>query len=104
MITCHIRYVIDADKAAEFEEYAKMWIDFIPRFGGVHHGYFLPSEGESDIALCLFSFPSFADYERYRKNAAADPDVQKALAFAKKTGCFTRHERSFFRPVLPKVK
>jgi len=101
MITCHIRYVIDADKAAEFEEYARMWLALVPRFGGTHHGYFLPSEGESDIALATFSFPSFAEYERYRQNAGKDPDVQKAMAFAKATRCFIRYERSFFRPVLP---
>lgn len=101
MITCHVRYVIDADKAAEFEEYAAMWLDLVPRFGGVHHGYFLPSEGRSDIALAIFSFPTFAAYEQYRKDAAADPGVQKAIAFAKQTGCFVRCERTFFRPLLP---
>jgi hypothetical protein len=47
-------------------------------------GYFLPSEGASDIALPIFSFPSLAACEQYRKDAAADPDVQKAVAFAKK--------------------
>jgi len=101
MISCYIRYVIDSDKIAEFEEYCRMWLDLLPRFGGIHHGYFLPSEGESDIALSIFSFPSLAAYEQYRKAAAADPDVQKAVAFAKQTRCFRRYERSFFRPVLP---
>ena len=101
MISCHIRYVVDAEKIAEFEQYCRMWLELLPRFGGVHHGYFLPSEGESDIALSIFSFPSFAAYEQYRKDAAADPDVQKAVALAKETRCFRRYERSFFRPVLP---
>jgi hypothetical protein len=101
MISCNIRYVIDADKIAEFEEYCGMWLDLLPRFGGIHHGYFLPSEGESDVALSIFSFPSFAAYEQYRKAAAVDPDVQRAVAFAKQTRCFRRYERSFFRPVLP---
>ncbi len=102
MITCHVRYVIDASKSAEFEEYAAMWLELVPRFGGVHHGYFLPSEGESDIALAIFSFPSFAAYEQYRKDAAADPEVKRAMAFAEKTRCFIRYERTFFRPLLPK--
>jgi hypothetical protein len=101
MVTCYIRYVIDAEKIAEFEAYSRMWLELLPRFGGIHHGYFLPSEGASDIALSLFSFPSLADYERYRKDAAADPDVKKAVAFAKETRCFRRYERSFFRPLLP---
>jgi hypothetical protein len=101
MITCHIRYVIDANKLVEFEQYCRMWLDLLPRFGGVHHGYFLPSEGASDIALSIFSFPTLAAYEQYRQAAAADPDVQKAIAFATRTQCFRRYERSFFRPVLP---
>ena len=51
----------------------------------------------------MFSFPSLAAYEQYRKDAAVDPDVQKAIAFAKETRCFLRYERSFFRPLLPKT-
>ena len=99
MITCHVRYVVDQDKLPEFETYARMWLELVPRFGGTHHGYFLPSEGESDVALALFSFPSFAAYEDYRQRAAGDPEVAKAIAYAKETRCFLRHERTFFRPV-----
>src|SRR4051812_8542671 len=75
MITCYLRYEVRPDKLADFEAYGAMWIDLMPRFGGVHHGYFLPSEGASDIALAMFSFPSLAAYEQYRKDAAIDPDV-----------------------------
>ena len=45
-------------------------LTLVPRFGGIHHGYFLPSEGASDVALAMFSFPSLAAYEQYRKDAA----------------------------------
>jgi hypothetical protein len=103
MITCYLRYEVDPEKLADFEAYGAMWLDLMPRFGGIHHGYFLPSEGESDVALAMFSFPSLAAYEQYRKDAGADPDVQKAVAFAKETRCFIRYERSFFRPLLPKT-
>jgi hypothetical protein len=103
MITCYLRYEVNPDKLADFEAYGAMWLDLMPRFGGIHHGYFLPSEGESDVALAMFSFPSLAAYEQYRKDAGADPDVQKAVAFAKETRCFKRYERSFFRPLLPKA-
>jgi hypothetical protein len=103
MVTCYLRYEADPDKLADFEACGAMWLDLMPRFGGIHHGYFLPSEGKSDIALAMFSFPSLAAYEQYRKDAGADPDVQKAVAFAKKTRCFARYERSFFRPLLPKT-
>ncbi|MEI1246502.1 NIPSNAP family protein [Rhizobium aouanii] len=60
MITCHLRYVIDPYKLAEFEEYARLWIPIVNRMGGTHHGYFLPSEGANNIAVALFSFPSLA--------------------------------------------
>jgi len=85
MITCYLRYEVRPDKLADFEAYGAMWLDLMPRFGGIHHGYFLPSEGESDVALAMFSFPSLAAYEQYRKDADTDPDVQKAIAFAKET-------------------
>jgi NIPSNAP len=103
MITCYLRYQVDPDKLSEFEAYGAMWLDLMPRFGGIHHGYFLPSEGESDVALAMFSFPSLSAYEQYRKDAGADPDVAKAVAFARQTRCFIRYERSFFRPLLPKA-
>lgn len=101
MITCHVRYIVDADKIDAFEQYARMWLELVPRFGGTHHGYFLPSEGASDVALAIFSFPSLAAYAQYRSDAAADPDVARAVAFAAETGCFRRYDRTFFRPVLP---
>lgn len=103
MITCHVRYEIDPGKIADFEKYGEMWLELVPRFGGIHHGYFLPSEGASDVALAIFSFPSFAAYERYRLEAAADPEVQEAMAFAAQTQCFRRYDRTFFRPLLPKA-
>jgi hypothetical protein len=100
MITCFIRYTLDPDKVAEFETYAKMWLELVPRFGGTHHGYFLPGEGASDTALALFSFPNLAEYENYRKASRDDPEVAKALDYAKQTRSFLRYDRSFFRPVL----
>src|SRR5690242_4626798 len=81
-------------KLADFEAYGAMWLDLVPRFGGIHHGYFLPSEGDGDIALAMFSFPSLAACEQYRKDAETDPDVAKTIAYAKETRCFTRYERS----------
>lgn len=103
MVTCYVKYIIDPFKLNEFEQYCKMWLDLVPRFGGVHHGYLLPSEGENDVAFAIFSFDSLAAYEQYRKNAATDPEVQRAVAFANETRCFLRYERSFFRPLFPHV-
>jgi hypothetical protein len=99
MITCYLRYVIDPHKLAEFETYARMWIPLVEKFGGKHHGYFLPHEGASDVALALFSFPSLAAYEGYRAQAASDPDCRTAMAYYEETRCFLSFERSFMRPV-----
>ena len=99
MITCDLRYVIDPARTAEFEHYAKLWIPLVERFGGRHHGYFLPHEGASDIAYALFSFDSLAAYERYREQAATDEDCMAAFRYADKTGCIVSYERSFMRPV-----
>lgn len=99
MITCYLRYVVDPFKLAEFEKYGKMWIPLVEKFGGQHHGYFMPSEGTNNVALALFSFPSLAAYETYRQQAAADPDCQAAMRYYEQTKCFVSYERSFFRPV-----
>ena len=99
MITCHIRYIIDPYKIEEFEEYAKLWIPLVEKYGGKHHGYFLPSEGASDIAYALFSFPSLADYENYRIASANDDECIDAFEFASKTRCIISYSRSFLRPL-----
>jgi uncharacterized protein (DUF1330 family) len=100
MITCHVRYVIDPSLIEQFEAYAKMWTPLVEKFGGRHHGYFLPAEGANNIALALFSFSSLAAYEKYRQESQNDAECQKAFAYAAETRCVLSYERSFFRPVL----
>jgi hypothetical protein len=99
MITCYLRYVIDASKLKEFEHYGKMWIPLVEKFGGKHHGYFLPSEGANNIALAMFTFPSFALYETYREHSFQDDGCKAAFKYARDTQCIVSYERSFFRPV-----
>ncbi|QUM75980.1 NIPSNAP family protein [Moritella sp. 24] len=99
MVTCYLRYVIDASKIKEFEAYAKMWIPLVEKFGGQHNGYFLPSEGANNIALALFTFPSLATYEEYRIKSFDDQACINAFKFAEETSCIVSYERSFFRPV-----
>lgn len=101
MVTCYVHYQLDPAKVAEFEHYAQLWIDLVPRFGGTHHGYFLPHESANDVAIALFSFPSLAAYEEYRTRMAADADCQAAFAYAASTRCIVRYDRTFLRPVLP---
>ena len=100
MITCYLKYTLDPYKLEEFEIYAKMWIPLVNKFGGTHHGYFLPHEGANNIAVALFSFPSLADYEVYRGKIGSDPDCVKAFKHAEDTRCIMSFERSFMRPVL----
>ena len=69
--------------------------------GGTHHGYFLPSEGASDIAYALFSFPSLAEYEVYRARFGVDPDFIEADRIRDESGCVKRFERTFLRPLFP---
>ena len=99
MITCYLRYTIDMHKVADFEEYARWWVPLVERFGGTHHGYFLPHESDSDLAVALFSFDSLAAYEQYRRESMNDPDCQSAYEFAQRTKCIIRYERQFLRPV-----
>ncbi|MEZ8826015.1 NIPSNAP family protein [Vibrio amylolyticus] len=99
MVTCYLRYVLDPTKIGDFEEYAKMWIPLVNKFGGQHNGYFLPSEGANNIALALFTFPSLAAYEAYRTQSFKDADCITAFKFAETTGCILSYERSFFRPI-----
>ena len=101
MVTCFLTYRVDMYKLAEFETYAGLWIPLVERFGGIHHGYFLPHESDSDLAVALFSFPSLAEYEKYRVSSLADPECQAAYAFAKETRCIISYERRFLRQLRP---
>ena len=99
MITCHLRYVLDPNKIKEFELYGTTWIALVRKFGGLHHGYLLPSEGANNIVLASFSFPSLAAYEEYRTKSFDDPECQAAFKYAEETRCILSYERTFFRPV-----
>jgi hypothetical protein len=99
VVTCYLRYVLNPHKLKEFEHYGKLWIPLVEKFGGQHHGYFLPSEGANNIGLALFTFPSLTAYEEYRVKSFEDPECIAAFEYAKETDCIVSYERSFFRPV-----
>ncbi len=101
MITCVVDYVIDPGKIDAFKEFGRRWMDLVTRHGGTHHGYFLPSEGASDRALALFSFPSLAAYEQYRSLFGADPEFVEADRIRDESGCVLRYDRTFMRPLSP---
>jgi len=100
MITCCVRYKIDMYKQPEFRKYAEMWIPLVEKFGGKHHGYFLPKESSSDLAIALFSFDSLAKYEEYRDASADDADCKAAYQHATDTRCIVSYDRDFLEPML----
>ncbi len=100
-VTCVIDYTIDPDQIEAFEAFARRWIELVNQHGGQHHGYFLPSEGASDKALALFTFPTLAAYEQYRTLFGVDPAFVAADHIRDDSGCVVRYERTFMRPLLP---
>jgi len=114
LITCFLRYTIDPDKVADFEYYARVWIRLIEKYGGTHHGYFVPGQdppsaafsfpgigaaGPDNIAVALFSFPDVDTYETYRREVAKDPECLAVASHYEQTNCFTKYERTFMRAV-----
>ena len=99
MITCYLKYIIDPYQLPVFEEYGKRWIKLVNRFGGNHHGYFMPHEGTNNVAYALFSFPSLAEYEIYRKKILEDEECQQAFKLAENSKCILSYERTFLKPV-----
>ena len=117
MFTCCIRYQIDPNKLVEFREYARSWISLINKYGGIHHGYFMPGanldelpnaafsfpglgvEGPPNIAITLFSFASVEAYERYRVVVSDDDLCKSTTARFNDTKCFASYERTFLVPL-----
>lgn len=117
MFTCFIKYIVDPSRLKEFEEYAHAWIALIEKYGGSHHGYFLPgnssddlpnptfsfpgigTDGPENIAVALFSFQNLETYEAYRKNVAEDEECKAITARFKETKCFSSYERNFLKPI-----
>jgi hypothetical protein len=101
MITCVVDYTIDPRRIADFERFALEWMRLVNKHGGQHHGYFLPSEGDSDRALALFSFDSLAAYEQYRTLFGKDPEFIATDRIRDESGCVLRYARTFMRPLWP---
>jgi hypothetical protein len=113
-VTCQIRYTLNLNELSAFESYARTWMMLIERYGGTHHGYFLPraapdgaeisfpglgSDGPGDVAVAMFTFPDEESYRRYRQMVKTAPERESAAALVRETHCFTRYERLFLKPV-----
>jgi hypothetical protein len=114
MITCLIRYDLGAGKIGDFKQYARAWMTLIEKYGGTHHGYFVPAaappdaefsfkgvgrDGPENVGVALFSFPSIEAYESYRREVKNDPNCIAATAQRDASECFTGYERTFLEPV-----
>jgi NIPSNAP protein len=117
VFTCFIRYSVDPEKLDDFKEYAHSWIALICKYGGIHHGYFIPGteadklpraafsfpglgrDGPPNIAVALFSFPSVEAYDKYRRDVADDEACAVATAKFNATNPFSDYERTFLVPV-----
>ena len=98
-ITCFIRYQIDPFQRAAFVDYARRWLEIIPRCGGDLRGYFVPHEGTNDIAWGLISFKNLAAYEQYRTRLKLDDEARENFATAQAKKFILREERTFLENV-----
>jgi hypothetical protein len=111
-IFSHIRYELDLSQLDAFQEYGRVWVGLIEKYGGEHLGYFLPRQSDrpkqisfpgvgqdapDNIAIAIFSFPDWASYDDYRAAVANDPECTRMTEMVERTKCFTRYERSFLR-------
>lgn len=97
MLTCCIRYEIDPFKEEQFERYARVWGEAIPRCGAELIGYFAPHEGSATLAYGLYNIQSLAAYEDYRARLAADPVGRENYEFAKAERFILREDRTFLK-------
>jgi len=97
MIACVIRYEIDPFQREEFETYGRNWLGPFERCGANPVGYFTPHEGSLTTAYGIYTIPSLAEYEAYKKRLAADPGARENLEFAKKRQLFRREDRIFMK-------
>lgn len=98
-ITVFIRYELDPFKTAEFEAYARRWLDIVPRLGGKLLGYWMPHEGTNNVAYGLISFDSLGAYEAYRTKVKSDDEGAANFRFAQQERFIRIEERTFLRPV-----
>lgn len=97
MLTCCIRYEIDPFKKEQFQQYARVWGEAIPRCGADLIGYFAPHEGSATLAYGLYNIGSLAAYEDYRARLAADPAGRENYEFAKSERFILREDRTFLK-------
>jgi len=99
MITLVIRYTINPNKLADFTHYVAAELGPIRQSGGKILGYFLPTDfaGPTNEALGLIDIPNLAEYEKYRKALAEDPEHKKNAAKLQESGAVLAMNRSLIQ-------
>lgn len=97
MITCFIRYELDPNNTAAFDEYARNWGQAIPACGANLIGYFAPHEGSATTAYGVYSLPDLAAYEQYRARLREHPLGKRNYEFARQERFIQREDRLFLR-------
>ena len=97
MITCIIRYEIDAFRIADFETYARNWGQAIPACGADLIGYFAPHEGSTTTAYGIYNIASLAAYEAYRERLRSNALARANFEFAQKERFIVKEDRLFLR-------
>jgi hypothetical protein len=98
-VTCFIRYQIVPFERDAFKRYAEAWARIIPRCGGELIGYFLPYEGNNDVAWGLIGFDDLSAYDRYRATLKSDPEGRANFEFAQSRRFILREERTWLEDV-----
>lgn len=97
MVTCFIRYEIDAFRTDAFEQYARNWGQAIPRCGADLIGYFAPHEGSATTAYGVYNIDSLAAYEQYRARLRDDPLGRENYKFAERERFILKEDRMFLQ-------
>lgn len=101
MITVCLRYDLDPYKVHDFEAYARAYMPIVLRLGGMHHGVFLPEEGQGSSAYVLMTFPSLGAYEEYQLRSGRDAGARAADEAMREGGFVYGVTREFLKPILP---
>jgi hypothetical protein len=102
MLTCFIRYEIDANRRALFEDYGRNWAEPISRCGAELIGYFAPHEGSATTGYGIYNIESLAAYEAYRARLAMDPAGKANFEFAQREAFIRREDRIFLKQIAGK--
>ena len=99
MLSCLEKYTIDPLKVQAFEHFVMLWIPLVERYGGRHHGFFLPNELGGTTSFSLVTFASREAYDSFLLKSDNDRECQAAIWYLNDSQCVVEVNRSFFSPI-----